>query len=396
MKRYAALLFAALCFALLIGGCGGAAPLPEASGSQSPVLAGQEQQAAGAVIAFITAGEDVDSAKYQQAWGILSRFAGEEGFTSGTYSADVADQGTALSSVELAVKGGAQLIVLQGAALADTAEAAQFMYPTVRFILLEMPEDVQLGGNTAQVRYSAQQGGWLAGYAAVAEEYRQLGYLDVNTPTARLYALGFLLGAEAAAEDLGLEPGEVQARPLLLDIEAPEEEWRGLLEGQLETGEEEEALLVFSNYAAAQSELLAATKSAKGHIIGVGLAMAPAGETALTTVVNQPASVLSTLLAGWKQGSFPGGEVVYGTVSGGDVSLQTEDSHLARLTDARYGALVERFDSAAFTRALAERTAPGDDGALPDAAGLELELVRAAPPALEEDGGGSSSLARWH
>lgn len=63
----------------------------------------------------------------------------------------------------------------------------------------------RLRGNTESLEIDASEAGYLAGYAAVQAGYTHLGYIgQKNEENGTKYGTGYVLGAEAAAADLGL------------------------------------------------------------------------------------------------------------------------------------------------------------------------------------------------
>ena len=58
--------------------------------------------------------------------------------------------------------------------------------------------------NTALITYKEEQAGYLAGYAAVTDGYKELGFLGgMAVPAVIRYGYGFVQGADAAAQELG-------------------------------------------------------------------------------------------------------------------------------------------------------------------------------------------------
>ena len=64
--------------------------------------------------------------------------------------------------------------------------------------------------NLAMITFAEQDCGYMAGYAAVKDGYRNLGFMGgVAVPAVIRFGYGFLEGAEDAAEDLGLAEGSI-------------------------------------------------------------------------------------------------------------------------------------------------------------------------------------------
>ena len=84
---------------------------------------------------------------------------------------------------------------------------AQDTWPDLKFVLLDgVPSsngDTKIGENTVGIQYAEEQAGFLAGYAAVVEGYKKLGFMGgVATPAVVRYGYGFIQGAEAAAKEM--------------------------------------------------------------------------------------------------------------------------------------------------------------------------------------------------
>lgn len=84
---------------------------------------------------------------------------------------------------------------------------AQDTWPDTKFVLLDgVPTqngESKTNANTVGIQYAEEQAGFLAGYAAVVEGYKKLGFMGgVATPAVVRYGYGYIQGAEAAAKEL--------------------------------------------------------------------------------------------------------------------------------------------------------------------------------------------------
>ncbi len=119
-----------------------------------------------------------------------------------------------LQAIDEAVSEGATTIICSGYLYAPALIEAQSKYPNVKFIgidiaLGDMTEDYvdyyEPTENTMLITYREEQAGFLAGYAAVKLGYRKLGFLGgMGIPTVLRYGYGYVQGANAAAEELGV------------------------------------------------------------------------------------------------------------------------------------------------------------------------------------------------
>lgn len=397
MHRVTKGLAAALAFLLLLfclASCDTAAPkAPSAVAATAPASI-PAAPATGAEIALLASEETAESEHGQAVWSAVSRVAGELAATSGLYrTAEGADEKAALATMELAVKGGARLVLLLGADLAPMAMRALRLYPDVDFILLDMPYDTPLSQNAVLVRYSPEESGWLAGYASVYEELGSLGFLSPQTEEESRYLLGFLLGADAAAQDRKAQAGSVQAYALAQgeSTEAFLQELRVLYQpggAGIRT--------FFAGQSAVLEAALPVAKEAEGYLAGPA-PLPGGGETLLAGVTHNPENLLSALLAGWTAGRFPGGDTVEGTVAGGEIGLELPKEGLGRFGEQRYQTVLDRFRIGGLSTDLARKTAPDGEGKLPLPEELDFSVLQIAaslaPPAGAGRAGSSVSAA---
>ena len=115
-----------------------------------------------------------------------------------------------VAMIETAIDEGYNTIVMPGyafgAAIAETAPA----YEDVTFIALDVSagdlgEGFEMPSNLYCAVYQEELCGYMAGYAAVALGYKHLGFLGgMAVPAVIRYGYGFVQGANAAAEKLGI------------------------------------------------------------------------------------------------------------------------------------------------------------------------------------------------
>ena len=113
-----------------------------------------------------------------------------------------------LEQMDNAVNDGAKAVVVAGYLFGSSIAEAQAKYPDVQFLALDV-STADLGdkaptSNTALITYKEEQAGYLAGYAAVYDGYKELGFLGgMAVPAVIRYGYGFVQGADAAAAELG-------------------------------------------------------------------------------------------------------------------------------------------------------------------------------------------------
>lgn len=131
-----------------------------------------------------------------------------------------------VASVNQAVAAGYNVIVMPGYAFAGTIVEVASKNPTVKFIAMDVAQGdlfeayygkeydhnpsnpkwtYELPSNVACFVYQEEIAGYFAGYAAVKEGFRKLGFLGgMAVPAVQRYGYGFVQGANAAAVELNV------------------------------------------------------------------------------------------------------------------------------------------------------------------------------------------------
>ncbi len=135
-------------------------------------------------------------------------------------AADNYDTQGRLEAMRSANSWGADVIVLPGylfqSAIKQAIDSGEF--DDVHFLAFDCVKEDSDNGNAAyeytdnitSIIYREEQSGFLAGYAAVKEGYRNLGFLGgMAVPAVVRYGSGYCQGADYAASELGLEDGAI-------------------------------------------------------------------------------------------------------------------------------------------------------------------------------------------
>jgi basic membrane protein A len=181
------------------------------------MFAGCSSAAKGFEIALITDKGNIDDKSFNQgAWEGVVAFAEKNKITHKYYKPEEASDAGYLAAIDLAVTGGAKVIVTPGYLFEVPIYEAQTKYPDVKFILLDGKphtadyKTFETKKNVASILYAEEEPGYLAGYAAVKEGFTKLGFMGgMAVPAVQAYGYGYLQGAEAAAANLGLADGAV-------------------------------------------------------------------------------------------------------------------------------------------------------------------------------------------
>ncbi len=395
-----------LLFVVLFSACGGVVP-PASSVSPPSATSTGSAGESGTPVALLVPEETADTPYSQAVFEKLSRAAGEVGLNSGLYRTATTDSPAVVGALELAATGGAEVVVLLGAELADTARQATLLYPEISFVLLDLQMQAPLPQNVVQIEYSSMQSGFLAGYAGVYETATHVGFLlEQNDEQSMQYAYGFLLGADTAASIRQGPDEELLAYPL--SVEAEEEPLFGVDESTAQVDERSlqrktenffeeagnDALLFASNAGWVQPSLEAAADH-EGRVALLVEENEPYTHNAAAIQVQfDPQKILTRILELWQHSQFPGGTVQQGTVRDGDIFLYVPEGSVT-WNDAAYTYLQELFQQPAENAQVRQCLSLESETELPPIESLSLDVyeldLQTPLPAPDESATDSSA-----
>jgi len=133
------------------------------------------------------------------------------------------------------------------------------------------------------ILYREEQAGYLAGYAAVMDGYTKLGFLGgMAVPAVVRYGYGYVQGADAAAQKLGLAPGSVEIKYWYSGVFAPNDDIKTKMSGWYTEGTE----VVFACGGGIYLSATAAADAAGGKVIGVDVDQSAESPTIITSAMK--------------------------------------------------------------------------------------------------------------
>ena len=212
-KKLLSVLLVASMVATMFVGCGSSS----SSDSASDATATTEEGAADAAgsdykIAMITDSGDITDMSFNQTTYEASKaFAEKNGVDFQYYKPTEDSDDARIASFENAVTDGYNVIVVPGYLFAGMIAQCAEDYPNVTIIALDCGEgDFEGAGmttlpeNVCSFTYQEELAGYMAGYAAVKEGYKKLGFLGgMAVPAVIRYGFGFVQGCNDAAVELG-------------------------------------------------------------------------------------------------------------------------------------------------------------------------------------------------
>ena len=163
--------------------------------------------------ALITDVGDVDEESFNQtSWEALRDFAEAHEKTYGYYRPTADSTPARLNSIDQAVQRGAKIIVCPGYLFEDAVYEAQTKYPEVKFVLIDGTphttdySDYKTAENTVSIIFKEEIAGFLAGYAAVMDGNRDLGFCGgMAVPAVQRFGSGYVQGIDYAAKQLDVQ-----------------------------------------------------------------------------------------------------------------------------------------------------------------------------------------------
>ena len=233
-KMIAMFLAAAMTFSLTAcGGSGNAADKQTSAEAEESGGGGEEASGSDINLAMITdSGDITDQSFNQTTYEACKAWAEANGVDFTYYKPDSDSDEARNASVDQAVAGGANVIMMPGYMFAAAVVAQSDLYPDVKFVALDVsagdicekgvgegydynPDnwDVTEYYNTDNVyccTYQEEISGYMAGYAAVKLGYKHLGFLGgMSVPAVTRFGYGYVQGINDAAKELGIA-GEVE------------------------------------------------------------------------------------------------------------------------------------------------------------------------------------------
>lgn len=260
-------------------------------------------------IALITDKGNIDDKSFNQgSWEGVVKFAEENKVTHKYYKPEEATDAGYLASIDLAVTGGAKVIVTPGFLFEVPVYEAQTKYPNVKFILLDgVPHKAKdftpdIKANVASIKYAEQEPGYLAGYAAVSDGMSKLGFMGgMAVPAVQAYGYGFLQGAEAAAAKAGLGDGSIAITYHYTGDFAETDTNKATAKTMYQEGSE----VIFACGGAVGKSVMSAAKEAGKKVIGVDVDQRYDSDTVITSAMKElGGSVFQVLSAIYKDNKW--------------------------------------------------------------------------------------------
>jgi basic membrane protein A len=282
-------------------------------------------------IALITDKGNIDDKSFNQgSWEGVVEFATANGISHQYYKPEEASDAGYLAAIDLAVQGGAKVIVTPGFLFEVPIYEAQSLYPDVKFILLDgAPHTADYAtyetkSNVASVMYAEEESGYLAGYAAVKDGMKKLGFMGgMAVPAVQAFGYGFLQGAQDAAVEMGLGDGEIKVTYHYTGNFEENDTNKATAKTMYQEGTE----VIFACGGSVGKSVMAAASEAGAKVIGVDVDQRYDSDTVITSATKGlGASVVQVLESIYKTNTWDtyAAKTTYFDAKNNGVGLPTE------------------------------------------------------------------------
>ncbi len=326
-------------------------------------------------IAMITDIGSIDDKSFNQGtWEGVVAYAEKNNITHKYYKPTEQSTDAYLAAIQLAVEGGAKVIVTPGFLFEEPIYLAQDLYTDVTFILIDgKPHNAdytefRTNKNAVGIVFAEEQSGYLAGYAAVKDGNTKLGFMGgMAVPAVVRYGYGFVQGAEAAATEMGIPSVDMKYHYTGNFDASPEAQT--LAASWYAEGTE----VIFGCGGSVGNSVMSAAEAAGTKVIGVDVDQSSESDTVITSAMKGLAAAVTATLDQYYKGEFPGGESLVLAADKDGVQLPMATSKFAKFTQADYDAV---FAKLAKNEVTLQKDVDASGNAIKSPADLGMKLVK--------------------
>ena len=273
----------------------------------------------GGEIAFISDGIVMDGSYNEAVYKGIQTYALAAGVSFSYYIVNGDTLECYVEAIERAVSSQAEVVVCVGYDFGEPVGLLQKLYPQTSFLMIDSRpvdaegDDIDIADNVHCVFFHEEESGYLAGYLAVMEGYRSLGFIGgKENPSVTRYGYGYLQGINDAAEDMELT--DVTVNYWYADTYQPGQEISDKASEWYSKGTE----IIFSCGGSLYKSVLEAAEQGDGLLIGVDVDQSSLSQRFVTSALKDLSHAVVISLddyyasGGRWSGEFAGQEVQYG------------------------------------------------------------------------------------
>ena len=303
-------------------------------------------------IALITDVGTIDDKSFNQScWEGVRAYAKDHKKSRKYYRPAEKSNKAFMDSIDLAIKGGAKIIVVPGFLFQEPIADAQHKYPDVDFIFVDSTPAKPIGmkgnetiydetieKNVYSITYKEEEAGYLAGRAAVADGYTNLGFMGgIAVPPVMRYGYGFVKGVDDGAKAAGLKKGDVTLKYTYTGNFSATPENSAKAASWYNGGTQ----CIFACGGAVGNSVMKSAEGADGKVIGVDVDQSVESDTVITSAMKNISKSVYDAIDDFYHNRFPGGQVATLSAKEKGVVLPMKTSKFKNFTQADYDSIYQ-------------------------------------------------------
>jgi len=294
-------------------------------------------------IAMITDKGDIDDKSFNQGtWEGIVEYATEHNKTHKYYKPIEVSNTAYVDAIDLAVAGGAKIIVTPGFLFQEAIHIAQSKHPSVKFVLIDgYPHDgswaPDVKDNTLSIFFKEHESAFLAGYAVVKDGYTSLGFFGgMAVPAVQRFGTGFVAGAYLAAKEMSVTLNFPATRYHYFGDFAPSDDFKNMAASWYAGGT---TMIHVAAGGAGNSVMAAAQEGTNRWVVGVDVDQKDQSVKVVTSAMKGLAAAVQSALTDYYAGTFPGGQIITLGAAQDGVGLPQDFSRFTTFNQAAYDTL---------------------------------------------------------
>ncbi|MEG0805016.1 MAG: BMP family ABC transporter substrate-binding protein [Lachnospiraceae bacterium] len=299
-------------------------------------------------LALISSFSSIDGRSFNiEAWNGIMQYAGEHSLSHKEYRPKEKTEQACTDAIQQAVRNGAKVILVQGYLFEVPIYKAQIKYPKVKFVFFDgQPRNSErryvINKNVCCVHFAEEQAGYLAGYIAIAEGYRQIGFIGgIAIPSIIRYGYGFVQGADAAVKDKKIEKEAINIKYSYTGNFNASSKNRKLASSWYDKGTQ----VIFACGQGVEKVVLDAAKLAEKKVIGSAVDRCEESDLVIISAIKNTKQVVYKVLSSYYEGTFQGGSSICADARIDGIQLTMTTSRLKRFTMEEYETLYASLSS---------------------------------------------------
>ena len=295
--------------------------------------------------------DGIDDGGYNQAtWGAIESFCSEKDISCGYYDVEGTDVENVKKTVDEAIANKGKLLIFAGSRFEKVVYSLQEEYEDNYFYLIDgVPNDgnnnYKQTDNSIGVLFAEEEAGYLAGYAAIMDGYRNLGFMGgEDLPSVKRYGYGFIQGAAAAAAENGIND-KIHINYTYTGTFDESKEVQKEAAKWYDDGVE----VIFTCGGGIIKSVIKSAEAKDGKIIGVDTDQSALSNNIVTSAEKGIGSAVEDVLKEYNRDNFIGNNVFKYTAANNGVGLEMANGRFKSFSQGDYDAIYQQIKDGSVT-----------------------------------------------